>query len=148
MEKPFWQCQASHYQYGSWGSWGRPPPFPPSRPQQSLCSKSEPWRGTWEEDARQPEDGFLWKKVFGEPGAAFESFFLSVVQRRQLCWWKNIIPQKELIYSTQRSVRRDPAKSGVCAPNWLRLREEHLPRVSIETVKQINVGTQDSRGRV
>lgn len=115
----------------------------------ATAFESEPWRRTWgEASARLPEDGFLWKKVFGEPGAAFQSFFSSVVQRRQLCWWKNIIPQKELIYSTQRSVHRDPAKSGVCAPNWLWLQKEHLPRVSIETVKQINVGTQASRGRV
>lgn len=36
-------------------------------------------RGRW-------EDRFLWKKVFGEGDAAFESFFSSVAQRRQLCW--------------------------------------------------------------
>lgn len=38
------------------------------------------------------------EKVFGEPDAAFESFFSSAVQRRRLCWWKNIVAQKELIY--------------------------------------------------
>ena len=46
---------------------------------------------------RQRGDHCLWKEVFGEAGAAFESFFSSVVQRRQPGWWENTVPQKELI---------------------------------------------------
>lgn len=41
------------------------------------------------------EDRSLCKEVSGEAGAAFESFFSSAVQRRQLGWWQNI--SKELV---------------------------------------------------
>lgn len=84
------------------GSQGRPPASPPSWSRRATAFEPDPQPRAWEGvGAAWRKNSFLWRKVFGEPGTAFESFLSSVVQRRQLCWWKNSVPQKELIYQTQ-----------------------------------------------
>lgn len=52
-------CQASRYQYGSWGSRGRPPPSPPSRPQQSLCLRVRALEGNLGGGECQAAGGWL-----------------------------------------------------------------------------------------